>query len=386
MTDRKGASRRGEGHAVDRGSRTTFPIGVDLGSRCIKIVQLRRDPDGTLGLAARIRELPDGLGRRWQSHLDDAVALIRPMLRSGGFTGRRAVASITDDIVQYRNMRLAPMAAEDLKSAVHAKFGDHLGLPDDQYQTQFLDAGEVWDGDEARREIIAMAAPLTGVNALIRLLGRCGLLAMAIDAAPTATARSLAPLGAGDGDGSRLFLDIGYAATLLLIVDRESIRFMRRFEFGVGTLDADLAEKLKVSREQAEAVQRALREGDADAGAGSAELPLEGAGEAVRSAASVRGARLAAEIGRCLRYYCVTFRAARPDAGLVIGGGAETRALVEPIRAGTGVALRTVGAADGPEWMHVAGDRFGNVPVGIWSVAAGLSMYGPDHVGERAAA
>lgn len=365
----------------------TFPIGLDLGSRCVKVAQLHRRRNGTLTVATEIHPLPHGLTEQWQSHTDDLVELLRELLRAGGFKGRNVVSHPPGQTLTFRNMRLHPRAPAELAEVVHRQCGEYLELSEQVYESRHLDAGEVWEGDERRREVIAMAARLDGLSAYLNLLRRCGLTPMALDAAPAALARSVAMPGSDPADKTLALLDLGYGSSTLTIVRDGHICFVRRLDSGLSVIDDHLSRKFHVSPTEAETIRSVATSpdgaGDATPGHSSGSTA---AGNAVDEAAHRFGQFLAREVSKCIQYYCITFRESRPRAGVAFGGGGQQKTLRRAIADGTGIDFQTVGALSDLEWAQSLRDSSNGASPGLWALAAGLSMYGRDVIGERAAA
>ncbi len=110
------------------------------------------------------------------------------------------------------------------------------------------------------------------------------------------------------------------------------------------------------------------------------------ADNAVDEAAHRFGQYLAREISKCVQYYCITFRESRPRAGVAFGGGGQQQTLRRAIADGTGIDFQTVGALSDLEWAQSLRDSSNGASPGLWALAAGLSMYGRDAIGERVAA
>src|SRR5688500_16629366 len=145
------------------------PIGIDVGSDGVKMLQLQPAADssgGAGGLAAVAARCPlPGPASSRPEVLHQAVAAaVRRGLRQGMFRGGQAVAALPNDIVHVRNLRLQPIPEAELEWAVRAEARDLLPFDPDAASVQFIDAGEVGAGPaggggggprrEVRREVI----------------------------------------------------------------------------------------------------------------------------------------------------------------------------------------------------------------------------------------
>ncbi len=369
--------------------KTCGPIGVDLGGRCLKIMQMRRDAQDHLRVVADIEKLPPTIRDDWRSHLDELAAIIRKLLKSNGFVGSEAVACMPNDLLEYRNMRLDPAADELRDIEVQTQMADLLNTSPEDLAVQYFDAGIVWENEQKRREIIAMAAPLAAVNDYMTLLNRSGLVSVAIDATPSALARSV---HSTPDDNAQLLLDVGYRSTTVLIIRNNEIRFVKRFDTGVIALDHVVARELKTSIDQVEATRENQRHRNG-AGDNPADAQAPHAiNDALSKAVASQAQGLAKEIAKCIQYYNVSFREGKPQTGFILGGGAQEQALVEQLSRKTGVQLqlietlaevdwtqtfrtmggRLIGRAD---WVRSTRALAAKAPPSLWATSAGLATY-----------
>src|SRR5687768_4694335 len=114
------------------------------------MLQLERSGDGYAVVAAESRALPAEVPAESAPRVDMFVGLIRDMLDTGGFSGRKVVSCLPAKALHYKNLRVPRMPADELKAAVEWEAADRLKLPVDAMHIQFFDAGEVRQGEELR--------------------------------------------------------------------------------------------------------------------------------------------------------------------------------------------------------------------------------------------
>ncbi len=369
-------------------NRNRGPIGLHLGTRAVRLVQLDRmlnKPGQTAQvLAAAGADLPVDLPADPIVRNEVIATIIKPLLDRGGFSGRRVVSCMPSNSVQYKNMRMPQMPMSELRSAVEWEARDRLQLGNVSHDLQFVAAGQVRQGEDIREEIIVLAAPTANIEAHVDLLERCGLEPTAIDAVPTALARCV--LDRGDTSASAetcMVIDMGYAASSVLIVSGGRVTFFRVIDVGGAKLDKAIAKQLGLSQEEA----WALRTGQT-----KSETTQQAVDDAQRG---VLG-ELAREIGLCLRYHSVTFRGAKPGRAFLVGTHAVTGDLMK-LMAGEadmtiepGVVLPKVDpisltVLDTAEWNKPSVDDIENrkiepvnnsagLRISSWAVAMGLAM------------
>jgi type IV pilus assembly protein PilM len=361
-----------------RWSRSRLPIGIDVGSHAVRMVQLERTTSGggfQLAAAARLG-LPAAPGGGEAFHAAAGEA-IRRMLAGGGFAGRRAVSCLPSAGVQYKNMRLPKMPADELPRAVEWEAADRLHLGRDASTVQYYNAGEVRQGDDLRQEIILLATTHLLVEQHTAMLVSCGLDPVAIDVVPSGLAacaeRWPATSAAPDQgcDEASVVIDVGHSGTNVLIVRRGRIIFFKHIAVGSHNMDQAVAAALNLPVQQGGSLRRDIN------------APLDGTTErdpAVVDAATqaVRPvlADLGREIGLCLRYYSVTFRGRRPAVARLVGGEARSATLATALTDAAGITVEPIDPfifLEPSPARSLVGEPASR---GEWAVAIGLSLRG----------
>lgn len=289
------------------------PIGVDVGDHTIRMIQFTRDGDKRIALAAASRLLGGDTGPHSGEAYHRAVAdAVRDMLSTGGFRGHLAVSCLPAASLLYKNIRLPKMPHDELASAVQWEASERLKFAKDEMSVQYYDAGEVLQGQDARQEVILLAAPKRLIEQHVGTLRACDLELCAIDAVPSALARCIEfayPLSDQDTP-VRVVIDVGYNGTKVLITHNHRVCFFKLIEIGGRHMDEALASKLELP---GSAAAQARKEWMAGGTVGQADgRILSVLGPVVEE--------MAREIGLCLRYYSVTFRGRRPEEAWVVGG------------------------------------------------------------------
>lgn len=343
------------------------PIGVDVGDHTIRMLQIRRDGDKKVAVAAASRALGrDVCPASGDAYHQTVAAAVRDMLATGHFKGHRAVSCLPAASLHYKNIRLPKMPYDELASAVEWEASERLKFSGEAMNVQFFDAGEVLQGTDARQEVILLAAPKKFIDEHIRSLRSCDLELDAIDAVPGALARCLEDASPNDGDepAVRVVIDVGYSGTKVLITHGHRVCFFKLIDIGGRHMDEALATKLELP---ASAASEARRDW-VSAGIG-------GAGDArIAAALGPVVEEMSREIALCLRYYSVTFRGRRPEEAWIVGGESSNAWLWARLcedaglRPATNDPLSTIDLT--PVQAVVGGpDKWAG-----WGVAAGLSL------------
>ncbi len=339
--------------------RRAGPIGVDIGSRAVKLLQLERDRSDVRAAARWDLSVADSSTP--EEH-DQAVVDALIQARHGrDFRGREAVFSIGGRELFVQNIRVAQAAGDELQKIVHFEAAGRLPFKRDEAEIRYLEAADVRQGETIRREVILLACQRVVVQRILRIAHQAGLVPAAIDVEPTALLRSYAKQFRRDEDqqARMLVVNIGASNTSVVVARGSDAMFVKYVDVGGRHMDEAVSQHLKLAPADAASLRR--HNGDRRADQRDPEVTRSVA-EALRGVLE----QLATELSMCIRYYSVTFRG-QPLSRIVLGGGEATSHLVEWLAARLelpcelGNPLRS--------FSHVPSGRTSQ-----WDVAAGLAL------------
>ncbi len=353
-----------------RWPRASGEIGIDVGTRQVRMLQLARRGSGWAVAAAACEPLPTELSGYGEAFHREVAVAIRRMLGRGRFRGRRVISALPSGMVRSKSVRLPAMPADELAAAVRWEASDRLRLGADEAMIQHIDAGEVRQGDELRRELIVMGAPTRLIEQHVAALTACGLEPVAVDVIPAALARAAAmreaPTGtAPDDTAPAVILDVGHATSKVVIAHGGRVIFFKQIDVGGRDLERAGAESLGMAVEEARRRGPVATQGPDGSALGEPD-------EAVTAQLTEVGR----ELGLCLRYYSVTFRGRRPDRVALVGGRVFDPGSVARLSEASGATVFVVDPFEGldvPASLRLpseAGER------GAWAVALGLAARG----------
>lgn len=363
-------------------NRNRTPIGLDISSSHVRMIQLERQGAHWAVAAAASARLPDDIPSHGPARVETLTQIIQDMLAHNDFKGRRVVSALPAASVQCKNLRLPRMPREELTAAVEWEATDRLHLSVDSMRLQFIDAGEIRQGEELRHEIILLAASNQDIQEHLDVLCACELTPLAIDSTPTALARCVS--GGNDlpvDAPVRVVLDIGQTNAKITIIRQGRIVFFKLIDIGANAFDHAVAQQLKLPRSEAAQLRRdCLKQTERDASEVPGDSALFGASkrESVSRAVyeSLRGpvGDLAREVGLCLRYYSVTFRSKRPESMIITGSEAGQAHIPQLLADGAGLAVQTCETLDHLDWSAIQNISHADMHVGAWAMAVGLAM------------
>ena len=345
----------------------TPPIGLDVGSESIKLLQLCATGAGLKVSGAQRIRIPDDVKGDPDRRVAFAGDMLWPALRSGTFVGRRVVAAVPKELLHYKTHRLPPMAADEVCMAGRIDARDLFRFDPDSTDYQCIDAGQVRKDEDGRREVILIAAGRRYLDQFVNAIDGAGAHVESLDIDPCALWRVAGRFGDGDGEHPRVIIDIGAAQSRLLIGCAGQIRVIKTIDVGGDRLREAISRELGLSAAEVDRVRRlaATTRGDI----------AQGVRRNLADATRIQTERLAREVLASLRHHAATFRGPSAKRIELVGGEAgdahirSTLALtlllpVRPANPFRGIDTAAIPGADRTEHL------------GEWAVALGLAMKG----------
>jgi type IV pilus assembly protein PilM len=348
------------------------PIGLDIGSRQIKAVQLARAGDGWRVRAAAC--IPRASGGEFA--LDEATRLA-DVLHRQAFEGSRVVVSAAPERLMSSMLELPPAGS---------------GVPLEQIARMELarvhqrDAGSFefaqWQVPHPARatksnHVMAVACAHDAALGLLDALEGAGLSVEALDHHFAALARPCRPLIAAAGTGLCAMLDLGAAAARLAILHQGIIIYSRVIEDGgLSRLCAELVQQLGI---EPAAVEHLLAEpllAVADAKEPRAAAPTPSAHEP-RTLVATHFNKIVQGLNVSFEYAAHQYPDVAVQRVLLSGGGAEMPGL----SAYLGETLRAVVQVARPSELVAPGADDARCSSPAMVAATGLALYDEDGEG-----
>ena len=343
-------------------SSSLTPIGLDIGSRWIKAVQLRRGRGGLeLVSAVRIRRNSD-TPELSVAEAERAYAI----LRRNGFAGRDAVLSVPNQRLVRRVMELPPReSGAPLNQIVRAELARAGKCAAEAMEAAWWELPSGVRASEGTH-IMAVACPHDVAEGIIGAVEESGLRVMALDTPATAIARacdawlgvSPAPratseshsAGAGAMFGSSsvvTIVDLGWQGATIAVFASGLLAYERVLEGdGLRRAHEELRKNLDVEDDVAEYIVDRLGVAGAVAAESSHGSPF-GSDQAellAEAQQTIQGNLRAAvdEIRASVAYAARRFSGATAPTVLLCGGGMRVPGVVGLIRQGVGDSAATI--------------------------------------------
>jgi type IV pilus assembly protein PilM len=341
------------------------PIGIDCGTRQFKAVQLRPLGGSFEVVAAAGSPVADGV---WDDPQELARYFrrdVRAILGRGGFRGRQVALALPAHhlfVGSVRKDHARPgTAGEDLEDPLP----EWVPLRASEALVRHVEAGDVYDGGERRREVVTLAVARQVVDAYLAAASGAGLEVVSVTAEPVALLAALA-LGGADSRTMRLVVDLGLTSTRVYAGIGRRLVFARRLRTGGRNLERAVRSALGVGADESCSLRAQLPPLDhADT---VPDARLRRVDEVCQEAVF----RLVTEIRTCLEYVASVFGNTPVHHIEFVGGGAKYRRLCQRVAHGVGVSARVAdplgrlyaraGAGrgkaapnDGPAWAAAVG-------------------------------
>jgi type IV pilus assembly protein PilM len=405
------------------------PIGVDFGSDSLKLAQVACSGGELRLIAAASADVPSHVRHDPAARATFFMQTIGDLLVQGKFAGRAAALALPAAFTFVQHLRMPKMDEDALKKAIPWEARGKLPIDPGHAVIRHHVAGEVYQDQEARSEVIVMAAGREVVSHLLGMASRAHLDVVGMNVEPKAIVDCFGHIyrRKADAELTNLIVDLGCAGSRVVIAQGGHILFARNIPIGGDHFTRAVATAMSISLDEAKvfrlrmasapapeaqsarvaAVEPAAEEGLAvlDAAVSAArqaewdgqerrvipdpaavapltpaELSAVEQNRMAEKACQEPLNKLVAELDLCRRYYEATFASQPIDRLVFIGGEAKHRPLCQGIAQQLGLPA------------HVADPlaRMGKTTeVGIesgidprqqqpnWTVAIGLSLGPP---------
>ncbi len=349
-----------------------YPIGVDLGSSSVKLVQLSGAGKG-LGLqAAAQAEVPHDIRGNPSALQEWYVETVRELLSSKPFKETRVITCLPSRELLVQHLRLAKMDEEQLEKTLPWEAQGKVPFDIHRARLRHIIAGEVYEGSETKLEVILLAASHSVVEQHLSFIGRTKMQIDSINVEPCALVNCFAHLLDKQHESSRgvMFIDLGHSCTKVVITHGLNIVFCRTIGIAAEHMVRlicdvkgesydqaiqsqqnlaadDLANAMKLSEQSQSAPIGTAKESDhlsmqaegvEDESVGGTATLTESAEELdVSSVIAPTLRSLCEELRSCVRYHDLMFEGQQVEKVIFVGGQAKHTVLCQQVARGLGL-------------------------------------------------
>ncbi|QDU75069.1 Competence protein A [Bremerella volcania] len=337
------------------------PIGIDIGSKSIKMIQFAQDY-GSIQEAASI-ELPEGTAseKDFDAYLESLSQTLQRARVGRNFRGHDAIICIHQRDLFLHNIRVGKNDPKALSNIVHQEAADRIPYSMLDAEIRFVESEDIRQGEQTLREVIIMACFRPRLEAILETCEKSGFRPVSVDVEPMAILRSFTTQYRREADeGDRvIYVHVGYTNTLVIIAQGKQALFVKYIDVGGRHFDEAVARQLDMSL--SDAVN--LRKHNSDRRRSQQTPEVE---RSVINAMRDELERLQNELAMCIRYHSVTFRG-KPLVRMVLSGGEATESLRTELQRVSGIETEL----GDPLRIYESTQNFGRRSQ--WDVAAGLA-------------
>ena len=349
------------------------PIGLDIGHNSIKMIQLAEaGGDIRVVTADEIRFDYDASATE-DSRKEVMVSSIKEMLSRSSFCGRDVVSCISNDNLSIKNLRLDTADTDRIEELMYSEAAERFDLDPDSNEIRYMVAGNVYQGDEIKNEVIIFATNKSIISEHISMLEEAGLNPTAIDTVPCALFRSFqrSLRRQEDEELVSVFVDVSGKSTTVVIGRGRKIVFVKQIPIAGDQINEEVALKLGVSVAEAIILRSKLSDTSSDIIDSSTR-------QTVIDAMSNVIEELAKEVSLCFKYYAVTFRGQRPQEAFFTGGESYEVTLLNALKRHLGVEIKIAQPLRGFDLSKSDMVSREHPTMCEWAVAVGLCIKGWD--------
>ncbi|MEN6627583.1 MAG: type IV pilus assembly protein PilM [Candidatus Sumerlaeia bacterium] len=234
--------------------RAKHPIGVDIGTHSVKVVQMRRTGDGyELESVAQCEIWPGGEASEDPSARRAAkTAALKRALEEGQIKARHAVSAVCGESIIVRYLQLPRMPEDELKKALQWEAEEYIPFRLNEVNLDSMILGEMDDGDHAKMDVLLVSAKKDLVEEHVSIIREAGLEPRIVDVDSFAFLNCFEVNYNPGIDECLALINIGSSMTSINIYGHGRTRFSRDIPIGGDTITQAIRSRLNCSWTEAE--------------------------------------------------------------------------------------------------------------------------------------
>jgi len=333
-------------------------VGIDIGSKTIKIVELEKEgktfkllSSGALGYQGVVPSQAKD-----DKELAPLADVIRKLHKEAHIRGRNVAISLPEPLVFTRTIKFPLLTDQEIESAVKWEAEQYIPIPLSEaiVEHQIVERSE---GSQGGVTVLLVASPKVLVEKYIKLISGAGLTTVGVETEALALCRALAP-----ETGTVLILDFGAQSSNIAIVKDAMVRFSRSIPTAGEAFTRALSQSLGIEHEQAEAYKKTYG------------LSSDLEGKVKKSLAPVFNL-VAEEIKKAIHFYQTEEKGEAPKSVIVSGGTSSMPEAISTLTNLLGIEV-VVGNPFAKVLVDVQASKSLANYSSLYSVAVGLALRG----------
>lgn len=280
-------------------------VGIDIGSRYIKVVELEKAGSAfklkASGVVGYSGQSPENI--KDNTELAAFSTLLKKLVKEANISSRDVAISVPEQTVFSRTIKLPMLTDQEIVSAIKWEAEQYIPIPlaEAIIQHQVLERKETANPPEIK--VLLVAAPRKMVEKYVKAVQSAGLNVISVETEMIAITRALAPKGK-----TALLVDFGALNTNIAITKDGLLNFSRTIPTAGDAFTRAIAQTLGIDMKQAEEYKRTY---------GMSATQLEGK---IKVALDPVFKMVADEIKKAIQYYITEEKGDAPTTVIVAGG------------------------------------------------------------------
>lgn len=221
------------------------PIGIDIGTRSINIVQLAGTSDTIVMHDADSLLLPpDELVRE-----DVIISVLSDMMKRNDFRGKDVVYRMHPSLVSIAPVKISKRDNETIEQSILREAREYIPYPVSEAVIDYLQLKSTEEVEGKSFKVLLVFARRSDIINHMNMLRKAGFRVLAIDIGPNALNRTIKRFKSSS-DKRILVINIGHASSFSTILWDESILIDRKMGWGLNNITEKLALNLDAGSDE----------------------------------------------------------------------------------------------------------------------------------------
>lgn len=300
-------------------------LGIDIGSKTIKVVELERTGDsysllasGVVGYSGTtVDKMTD------EKEMTALSQVIKKLCTEARISSKEATISIPEPLAFTRTIKFPPLTDSEIASAIKWEAEQYIPIPVNEaiIQHTVLKRNDS-PGTDGGVIVLLVAAPRAIVEKYVKVVQMAGITPIAVETELIALTRALAPQ-----DKSVLLTDLGGSSTNIAVVNHRLLSFSRSLPVAGDAFTRAVSQNLAITPQQAEEYKKAY---------GLSSSQLEGK---IKGALDSVVRLVADEIKKAVNYYLTEEKGESPTSLIMSGGSSGMPEIINAMTNATGMEV-----------------------------------------------
>lgn len=227
-------------------------FGLDLSDQSFKIINLAHKGKDKILSSYYRQEIPVGVIERGEIRDEEQIVGLlkeaKERVKGNKLSGRECVVSLPETEAFIRLIQLPQMKTDELKEAIRWEAEANIPLPIDEIYLDWQVVAQNLDN----QDVLIGALPRNLVDSYLQVIKKAGFRPVAFEIESIATARAVVKTGV---TRINLIVDFGAERTSFILASGSLVFFTANSAIGNNRLIKDIADVLKIDREEAKRVK-----------------------------------------------------------------------------------------------------------------------------------